>query len=151
MNLNQFISVIHNMARKPFRPHRYLALLAILDIIENQREPINKFFYNDDFINYFIRWFSQYHGPNDNCIPWLPFFHLKNAGRKFGGFWFLLPNNGMEEILKKLNTVRSERELKETINHAKLDDELFKILTNKEARETAKNEIINVLKRGLRN
>jgi putative restriction endonuclease len=150
MDLNQFLEIIRNMERKPFKPHRYLALMAILDIIESQEEPQNRFYYDDEYINYFTEHFHIYHGRNDRYNPFKPFFHLKNAGRNAGGFWFLSPTQGREAELNRLDTVGGPGELNEIVAYAELDQEIFKILSNKESgqqsREIVRNEIKQCLK-----
>ena len=139
MDLNQFLEIIRNMEPLPgrrFKPHRYLALLAVLDIIENQENPARIFYYNDDFKNYFTHYFDIYAGPHDRNKPFKPLFHLMNAGRRsgrnFGEFWFFNSQAGVE--------------------YAELDQELFEILSNKESghksREIVRIEIKKCIKAG---
>jgi predicted restriction endonuclease len=145
MDLNQFLEIIQNMERRPFRPHRYLALMAIMDIIE-QQEPPNRFYYNDAFKTYFTEHFNVYHGPNDRNRPFNPFFHLKNAG----GFWFLSPRPGREADLNMLVTVGSGRELNEIVDYAYLHSDIFELLSNQESREKVRNVIKQRLEIGLK-
>ena len=152
MDINQFLGIIRNMDRRPFRPHRYLALLAILDIIEKQENPNNKFYYDDDFKSYFLNHFCKYHSPNDNCNSFKPFFHLKNAQENGESFWFLEPRLGMASELNKLGTVNGPGKLNKIVEYAKLDQDLFDVISNKEtgqeSREIVRNEISQCLKAG---
>jgi len=161
MNLNQFLEIIRNMEplpRREFKPHRLLALLAILDIIESQGKAQKRFNYNDFFKQRFTHYFDIYAGPNDRNKPFKPFFHLWNAGRSsgrdFGEFWFLISRPGRGVYLNNMRRGGfSERELEENIEFAELDQDLFEILSNKESgqesREIVRNEIKKCLKAGL--
>jgi predicted restriction endonuclease len=153
MDLEQFLRIIRNMEPMPgseFKPHRYLALLATMDIIHNQENPENTFFYDDDFKSHFTHYFNICHGPNDRNKPFKPFFHLKNAG----GFWFLIHRPGREADLNSMRGGFSERELRENVEYAKLDEKLFGLLSDKESgqesREIVRNVIKQCLKAGLR-
>jgi predicted restriction endonuclease len=146
MDLNQFLKIIRNMPMRgrEFKPHRYLALMAIIDIIEHQENSQNKFYYNDTFTEYFSNYFQIYRGPNDQNRPFKPFFHLKNAG----GFWFLRPISGNESELNRPG-VGSERELDEIVEYAYLLPEIFDLLSNQESREIVRKEIKKCLIAGL--
>jgi hypothetical protein len=156
MELDQFLEIIRNIKyRKPFRPHRYLALLTIIDIIENQIEKKekaqNEFYYDNEFKQLFKYNYKNYHGPNDTNNSFIPFFHFKNAGGNIGEFWFPIPIPGMEPDFKRLITVHSGRELNEIIKYAKLDENIFKELKlNPKSREKVRNEIKQCLEVGLK-
>jgi hypothetical protein len=161
MNLTQFLEIIRNMEPLPgreFKPHRYLALLAVLDIIESQENPQKEFYYNDYFKNYFTHYFDVYHRVNDGNKPFKPFFHLKNAGsssgRNFGELWFLIPRQGRKVYFNNMRRGGfSEGELRENIEYAEIDQEIFNILSDKESgqesREIVRKEIEKCLTKGL--
>jgi putative restriction endonuclease len=153
MDLKEFLEIIRHMEPIPgreFKPHRYCALMAILDIIENQENPPNKFYYNDTYVNHFTEHFHNYHGPNDRYNPYKPFFHLKNVGRDVDEFWILSPMPEMEADLNMLVTVSGPGELKRIVEYAELREDIFNLLKKQESREIVRKEIEECLRTGLK-
>ncbi|OQB76594.1 MAG: Serine/threonine-protein kinase StkP [Deltaproteobacteria bacterium ADurb.Bin135] len=147
MKPNEFLDEIKNIISPStyFKPHKYLALLAILDIIAADIKPANQFKFDERFKRQFTKYFTLYHGPDDRDRPLAPFFHLKTSGN----FWHLKPLEGKENELAKLTTVGSPRELYSCIDYGYLDDELFEYLCKSEIRDKAIQVIKECLQLGL--
>jgi serine/threonine protein kinase len=147
MNLNIFLEVIHSLSKpgKNFKPHKYLALLSIIDVIKDQPAPFNEFRYDNAFRERFTKYFNLYHGPNDSNRSLNPFFHLKNTG----GFWHLKPLLGKEAALKKLTTVGSPRDLHDVVDFAYLSPDILGILSDPVSRDIVVNTIQQILEMGL--
>lgn len=148
MDLQQFLESITKMSiiGKGFKPHKYLALLTIIDLIECQEVSENRFNFDEAFRKSFTKRFEMYHGPDDKNRPLAPFFHLKNTG-----FWFLCPLAGKEEQLKTMPTVGAPRELDEVVDHAYLLPEIYDLLHDPDSREIVKKTITSCLVSGLVN
>jgi len=146
MDLEQFLDALKEMSvkGKGFKPHKHLALLAILDLIENQELSENKFYFDEAFRNSFTKRFDIYHNIEDKNRPLAPFFHLKNTG-----FWLLSPLQGKEEQLRNMSTVGAPRELHEVVDHAYVLPEIYKLFQDSDCRNIIRNTIIDCLELGL--
>ena len=67
----------------------------------------------------------------------LPFFHLKSDE-----FWHLYPNAGYETALRVTSQFKGISRLREVVEYASLDDDLFLLLTDAINRETIRQTLI---------
>ena len=118
-------------------PHKYLLLLAVIDLIRQGQIHENKIFPSPNLAETFIKYWSKV---VTNRLPnfAMPFFHLK--GDKF---WHLYPNVGKEDKLNKRRRVNSISWIHEVVAYARLDEEFYVLLTNSQDREVICQTLIN--------
>lgn len=131
--------------RQDFKPHKYLTLLSIIDIIGEQVQPQNKFYYNTEYKDKFAKYYNMYHGPRDRNRPLAPFFHLKGTT----DFWHLKPHAGKEYQLSKVSTISAPHILEDTVDYAYLDENFFLNLCKPKFRNMVKQIITKCLEEGL--
>ena len=81
---------------KGFKPHKYLALLTILQLIREKKIVSCQVLFDEAFKNRFGDLIKKYGGEADRNRPHTPFFHLATTS-----FWALIPNEGQESALAK--------------------------------------------------
>ena len=117
-------------------PHKICMLLAVLDLARSGSLTENRIEYSPALLERYAKYFSAVRTSGDHPNPYFPFFHLKGKlTDKEASFWHLVPLPGREAILDGMKTVRSSRDITENISHAELDQELFDLLENTQARE----------------
>ncbi len=67
----------------------------------------------------------------------LPFFHLRSDG-----FWHLIPRPGKEEFLTHASQIRSLAQLRESVDGARLDEDLYALLQASESRAVLRAVLI---------
>lgn len=68
----------------------------------------------------------------------MPFFHLRSEG-----FWHLIPQSGKIEILTEIRKITSIYKFHEVAIGAKLDDDLFFLLSREEPRNTLRTLLVS--------
>lgn len=68
------------------KPHKALAILAVIEGIESGVYTENKIYFNSYFKDLFKKYFIKYSRPQDSNRPVNPFFHLRSSS-----FWKLQP------------------------------------------------------------
>ncbi|MCY2685757.1 HNH endonuclease [Salinimicrobium sp. TH3] len=108
---------------KGLAPHKPILLLSVIQLIAKGIISRNRIFITHELILAFKQnWkilVETDHNPNFS----LPFFHLKNEP-----FWYLVTKPGRELILTSSKSIKSFKNLKETIAFAEIDRELFLLL-----------------------
>ncbi|WP_319587909.1 protein kinase [uncultured Desulfobulbus sp.] len=105
------------------KPHKALAILAVIEGIESGVYTENKIYFNSYFKDLFKKYFIKYSRPQDSNRPVNPFFHLRSSS-----FWKLQPLKGKKEELDALTSVGSPKDLLNLVDYAHLDEELFSYL-----------------------
>ena len=118
-------------------PHKPLLLLAVIELIERGQIPENKISLSPDLAETFIKYWSNITEGRPNIS--LPFFHLKSDG-----FWHLHPNAGYEKVLEVADRITAVSRLREVIEYASLDNDLFTLLTDAGDREIIRQTLIHV-------
>lgn len=119
-------------------PHKPLLLLAILDLFAEGSIQTNLIELSEELGELFSLYWSKITPQNrlyGNIA--MPFFHLRSDG-----FWHLLPRPGKELFLESIPRIHSATILKETIFGAKLDDELFGLMSSEDARNVLRRALI---------
>ncbi|MGQ9675948.1 MAG: nuclease-related domain-containing protein [Chloroflexota bacterium] len=142
MLLDEFLKRLDNLTTHGagFKPHKYLFLLTILDLLEEQQVPKNEFPFDARMRHKFTSYFRQYAGENDRNRPWAPFFHLGSSG-----FWHLRSLPGRERDLANLTTVGGPRELVENVDYGYLSDAVFDLLSNRSVAAVVRERIKTIL------
>lgn len=104
-------------------PHKPVLLLTVLQLIKKGIIESNRIFITPDLLLQFRLTWEQIvdtgHVPNFA----LPFFHLRSEP-----FWFLISKAGKNISLTTSKSIKSFKNLKETIAFAEIDRELFLLL-----------------------
>ena len=104
-------------------PHKPILLLSIIQLIARGVITTNQIFITADLILTFKKNWNQLvateHKPNFS----LPFFHLRSEP-----FWYLVSKPGKEIITTSSKSIKSFKNLKESIAFAEIDRELFLLL-----------------------
>jgi putative restriction endonuclease len=126
-------------AETTFRaPHKPLLLLAIIDRFAEGAYTANLIEFDDDLSEFFAIYWSLIDPPSVYGNIAMPLYHLESDT-----FWHLLPREGYEDRLKYGGKIHSIRKLRETVYGAKLDDGLYDLLQQQEARDTLRTVLIN--------
>lgn len=111
-------------------PNKPLLLLSVLQAIELGILTENKIYLTEDLIELFVINWKNLHGISGyHCKIVYPFFRLRSDG-----FWNLVANYGYEDIIKDKIDVRTYDMLNKYVDYAKLNDDLFELLQNKNNR-----------------
>ena len=141
MDLENFLIKIKRLSSgKSFKPHKFILLLVVLDLIQEKIIKTNKIVYDDVVKDRFTKYIKQYGHEGDRNRPYTPFFHLRSSG-----FWHLKAKPAREEILKSLTSVGGPNELIENVEYAYLSDSIYGFFTDKVASKKIKEEIIMLL------
>lgn len=101
-------------------PHKVAMLLAVMDLIEQEKITQNRIYFDQLLKDTFTHHFNQLATANDRNSPHLPFFHLRGDG-----FWHHHLKPGKREDYQKLTTASGPGVIDTHIAYAYLDDELF--------------------------
>ena len=118
-------------------PHKMCMLLAVIDLFDAHPYRPNRIEYEPQLLDRFHAFFRTVSAPGDHPKPYLPFFHLKTEG-----FWHLYPLEGREEVLAGLSAARKARDILDNVHHVSLDDELYQLLRDPDARNTLAESIV---------
>lgn len=143
MNLNKYIKFFEelNTNKSPLgiAPHKPILLLAVIDGYEKNLIKSEKIYITPELVaNFRDNWdllVKTEHVPTFA----LPFFHLKNEK---GEFWNLIPNAGYEKSLSVTKTISSFKLLNSIIEYAKIDKELYLLLSDKDSRNELRNSLL---------
>jgi hypothetical protein len=122
---------------RTFNPHKPIALLSAIKILELQGFSTKKIFFNELFKKIFFELFVKLL-PNttSSCRPHTPFFHLRTSS-----FWTLVPKSGKESELASINTIGGPGALMELVDYALISDDLFNLIKN----DAKRKELVSVL------
>ncbi|WP_321495586.1 protein kinase [uncultured Desulfobacter sp.] len=142
MKFKEMLNVVGSLSPQgpKFKPHKFIALLAVLDMINAQIITNGTVTYDENFKDYFTKFFQQYSRHGDRNRPYNPFFHLKSSG-----FWELIPKHIEKDDLRKISSIGGPNDLNKLISYAKIDPELFSALLNSQNRLLLENKIKSIL------
>jgi putative restriction endonuclease len=118
-------------------PHKPFLLLAIMDLIAQGVIQTNLVQLNAELMDIFDLYWVQVMGAEKNGSPILPFYHLKSDK-----FWHLVPVPGMEQILAAVRQIRSISQLHQLVIGARLDNQLFELLSKEKERDELRRVLI---------
>lgn len=110
-------------------PHKPILLLSVIDLIEQRLLRENRIFLSPELIASFLKFWSQLGSESHRSDIALPFFHMRSEG-----FWHLKANPGFESVVSSRVKLKTLSALKEAVQYAYLDDELFDWLQNPSSR-----------------
>lgn len=119
-------------------PHKPILLLAVIEGIEKREISSNKIQISAELVANFKDYWSQLVKDNRFSENFsLPFFHLHSDG-----FWHLQTLPGREILLTSSHSIKSFAHLKEVIDFAFFDKELYHLLENEHTRQILKQTLI---------
>ena len=121
-------------------PHKLILLLAVLDEAEAGFLTQNRVEISDRLIDRFLTLWKEYVTTGNVATFALPFFHLQHDG-----FWHLHAYPHKADWLKDQSSINSLGSLREAVQHASLDSELFVLLAKPQAREFLRQTLIKEL------
>ncbi len=128
-----------NVARRAghISPHKACMLLAVIDLAEAGDLESNRIRYEPALLDRYNEYFAAVRTETDHPNSYFPFFHLKGEP-----FWHLMAIDGREPFLAALNSARRHRDIQENVDHARLDDELHRLLEQPGSRERLRDVLI---------
>lgn len=119
-------------------PHKPVLLLSIIQSIEHNEILENKIYITPQLVARFKdNWHHLVHSSKFTANFSLPFFHLRSEN-----FWFLKTLPGRELLLTSSGSIRSFSHLKEVVEYAYFDPNLFMLLKDWATREELKNILL---------
>lgn len=120
-------------------PHKPILLLAIISGIEKNEIVENKIHITPELVAEFKNiWHQLVHSTLFSANFALPFYHLKSDG-----FWHLHTVIGREILLTASHSIKSFAQLKEVIDYASFNQDLFSLFTNQHTREILKQSLLS--------
>lgn len=120
-------------------PHKPILLLSIIEGITRNEIRDNKIRITPELVAQFKDYWNQLVTDIRFTSNFsLPFYHFKNDG-----FWHLTVVLGRELILTSSHSIKSFSQLKQVIDFASFDEELFGLLANEHTRQILKQTIIS--------
>lgn len=146
MTLNEFLEQLRSLSGlgSGFKPHKHLALLAVIQLIKSGSITSHDVLFNDDFRAAFTTLLKKFGGESDRNRPYNPFFHLRSHP-----FWKLVPNAGQEDALGAAPSVGSPNHLISLVSHAELDDSVFNLLRDPTTSEVIEQRLKELITAGI--
>ena len=108
-------------------PHKPILLLSIFQLIKSGKINSNRIFINTELVLAFKTNWKQLVETNHTSNFALPFFHMRSEP-----FWNLVCKPGMQLSINKSKSIKSFKNLNDSIAFAEIDKALFELLSNPE-------------------
>ena len=123
-------------------PHKAVLLLTIIEMCEFDEICSNEIRYNQQLIDTFYKVWKRTLPDDDSLFvdAYLPFWTMQNED-----FWHLIPFRGKEDnlnLLKERQIRPSESKIKECVDYAELDEDLFFLMTLPSGRSSLKRALL---------
>jgi len=145
MKIEEMIAEIKELSipGEGFKPHKLIALLAVLYLIRDGLIVTPEIQFSDEFKTRFGELLVKYKNENDRNRPHTPFFHLSNTS-----FWRLIPNKGQESVLRKADTIGSSGELRKLVSHVEMDRSVYDLFADRETGKTIESILLKCIEEG---
>ncbi|MBW4659915.1 MAG: HNH endonuclease [Drouetiella hepatica Uher 2000/2452] len=110
-------------------PHKPILLLSVIELLQQGEIQQNQIFLSAELISTFLKYWTHLGSDIHRSDIALPFYHLTGDG-----FWHLSPNPGFESTIAAKVKLKSLTALRNAVNYAFLDDDLFNLLYDSESR-----------------
>lgn len=119
-------------------PHKPMLLLSVMDLFAEGQLTRNRIELTDELRELFAIYWSKVN-PFDRKYGniAMPFYHLQSDG-----FWHLLPRPGHESFLATVARIHAVSTLKETTYGARLEEDLFILLSDERSRDALRTVLI---------
>ena len=123
-------------------PYKPILLLSIIELIGQGLIKDNRITITDELIKTFNKYKRTLSGGDFNSSLSLPFFHLTNEEYQF---WHLDYNSNYDYSPQTNEKIRkSIKQLREYVNYAYMDSELFELIQDQDSRKELVDTIISV-------
>ncbi|MCT7957188.1 HNH endonuclease [Laspinema palackyanum] len=119
-------------------PHKPILLLSVIELIERGHIRKNQIVLDAELVAAFLKLWGQLATTDHRSDIGLPFFHLQGDG-----FWHYQPKPGYEALVQSKAKIRSVGAIRELVECAFLDDELFHLLRHPVTRAHLAQVLIN--------
>lgn len=123
-------------------PHKAVLLLTIIDLFESCVLSDNIIRFDETLKQTFAKMWNKVLPNEATFLPeaYLPFWFMQSEG-----FWHVVPLRGKEDILSNLRDTHvkpSESKLKDCVNYAELDEDLYFLMTLQSGRSSLKRALL---------
>ena len=119
-------------------PHKPFLLLSIMDLVANNRANSSFFALDAELIDTFDLYWEQIIGKDRESNILMPFYHMTSEG-----WWHLVATPGMDQALAAGGRIKSFRQFHQVALGAKLNDDLFTLLSAPDTRDTLRRVLID--------
>ena len=112
-------------------PHKPILLLAVMERFERSEMLENRIGLSPELNRTFLKYWSYLGSADHHPDISRPFFHMKS-----GKFWHLVMNPGFEPILAAKIKLKTFYEVRQAVNFAYVDEDLFDLLQDGSYRES---------------
>ena len=126
-----------------YKPHKHIALLAMLICMENNNFANNRLYFDDEFKHTFSIIFNLYSNVHDSNRPHNPYFHLRTVP-----FWELIPVSGKESELKTTSSIGGASQLLSLVSHVEINNDVILKLKDPIFLADIKKRITDILEIG---
>lgn len=140
MGIEEFLEQLKGLSRgASFKPHKYLLLLSILDLVR-VNESNNRFYFDQPLKEAFSKYLELYGSASDSNRPYTPFFHLQSSG-----FWHLKAKLGRETILSQMTSVGGPADITDNVDHAYLSEWVYRLFVSEGTATKIREAIVSIL------
>jgi putative restriction endonuclease len=139
-NLNYYVNQFSNLRvsrSNGVAPNKPILLLSVIEMISQGQIVRNQIFLDAELIATFLRLWSHLEPVRKPDIG-LPFFHLTSDR-----FWHYQMKPGFELLIANKVKLRTVSTIRQTVEYAYLDEELWEILQNPQSRSVLTQVLIN--------
>lgn len=130
LNIEYYINCLRNLRRdrkKGGAPHKPILLLSIFQLIDSGYIKSNRIYVTPELVSTFkSNWSRLVVSDYNYMIFSLPYYHMKSEP-----FWRLKANEGCHKWVEAKSAMKTFANLKEAVDYAEIDYELFVFLKNK--------------------
>ena len=127
--MKKFSKLRVDRAHGSVAPHKPILLLSVIELLQLGIIQRNQIFLSPELISTFLKYWTHLGSDIHRSDIALPFYHLTGDG-----FWHLLPNPGFESTIAAKVKLKSLMALRNAVNYAYVDDDLFNLLYDSESR-----------------
>lgn len=120
-------------------PHKPIMMLSVIEAIEKGFIKENVIAISPELVSLFKSYWDKLVKTDHTSNFALPFYHLSNEHSKT---WELITKPGFENALTRSRSIKSFKTLNDFVYFAKLNNQFYSFLINKEERRLARNFIL---------
>ena len=118
-------------------PHKPCMLLAVLGLSDSGHLERNEIRFEPPLLERYAKFFAVVRTETDHPNPYFPFFHLRSDR-----FWHLKALPGRDAVVEAMDTARSIAAIKENVEYAYLDHDLYRLVHDPAARAALREELV---------
>lgn len=140
--IEEFRNLSTNQKYSRPSPHKPILLLTVISMFEKEILTTNKIIYNEELKRVFEEMWKRIIPHESLFVPgvYLPFWYLQSDK-----FWHIVPIRGKEDVLTVMRDRKikpSETKLKESVDYAELDEDLYFLMTMASGRGSLKKTLL---------